>query len=272
MGDSIENPFQRGNDLFYVNKAGVKIVISDDKDVEEEDDEDADEDDDSDASGDDGEEGDDDDDDDEDDSKMKLRDNNKDKKRPAPVAAKEESKKKKGKCHFITLLKCSGVHLLFSDPPFLFPTPIAKKSQESDDEEHDGKDTPKSKGKGKGKGKSKKAKTPASSGSKSGRGAPTKGKKNLKLAAGLASKIMDKKPNISKEQFYEKMDDRLDDINIADDFDIVQMYEVIAEASAPSSQVGALPPGLQDIATARPPLAEAAKKMSSEAIAVSFIR
>jgi hypothetical protein len=54
---------------------------------------------------------------------MKLRDNNKDKKRPAPVAAKEESKKKKGKCHFITLFKCSGVHLLISNPPFFISDP-----------------------------------------------------------------------------------------------------------------------------------------------------
>jgi hypothetical protein len=95
--------------------------------------------------------------------------------------------------------------------------------------------------------------------------------KTLKLAAALAAKIMDKKPDITKEQFYEKMDDRLDDNNIAGDFDITGMYAVIAEASLPSSQVAALPPSLQEVAAAKPALAETIKKMSSEQLTVSHL-
>ena len=82
---------------------------------------------------------------------------------------------------------------------------------------------------------------------------------------------MDKKPDITKDQFYEKMDDRLDDNNIAGDFDITGMYAIIAEASVPSSQVAALPQTLQEIAVAKPALAETIRKMSSEQLAVSCL-
>jgi hypothetical protein len=95
--------------------------------------------------------------------------------------------------------------------------------------------------------------------------------KNLKLAARFAAKILDKNPDITKEDFFRKIDERLDDNDIGGDFEYSQMYAVIAESSTPSSQVSALPQALQEFAASKPALADKIKKMSTEQLAVSLL-